>query len=67
MIEKFSIGDNKTLQEDLLVNQSLQDIDSWIARLSQAGLEEQQAQEIGTWLDTTLGTEFTSMPSPATI
>ncbi|KGQ09818.1 hypothetical protein BB8028_0004g07630 [Beauveria bassiana] len=63
VIERFHIENSKGAQKDVssLVGATLYDIDDWSARLADAGLASQPAQQIGEWLNGILGTEFTKL------
>ena len=41
---------------------SLYDVPDWSLRLAQAGMAEEHAEEVGSWMDGVLGTEFTRPP-----
>ncbi|TWU73860.1 Biotin/lipoate A/B protein ligase [Metarhizium rileyi] len=67
VIERFSIAGQQHLDERQFINRSLHDIPNWELRLSQAGLGRDAAGDVGAWMDRILGTEFTQIPSPATM
>ncbi|KAG5973499.1 hypothetical protein E4U55_000495 [Claviceps digitariae] len=67
LIEKFRICGPEVLGEDQLPQTSLQDVSDWAIHLRQAGLGRSDAQQLGTWMNQILGTEFTRMASPATV
>ena len=66
VIGKFSIDSEPDLDESLLIKQDLHEVADWTSRLAQAGMPDADAQQVGSWLDETLGTDFTQIPSPAT-
>ncbi|KAG5920879.1 hypothetical protein E4U42_006049 [Claviceps africana] len=65
LIEKFRICGPEVLDTNQLPQVSLQDVADWELYLRQAGLGSPDAQQLGTWMNKILGTEFTRMPSPA--
>ncbi|GAB0134944.1 hypothetical protein EsDP_00003296 [Epichloe bromicola] len=64
-IEKFHIDGPQNISENQLTQTSLQDVQDWTLHLGQAGLGSTDAQQLGTWMNQVLGTEFTRISSPA--
>ncbi|KAG6010943.1 hypothetical protein E4U21_002613 [Claviceps maximensis] len=66
LIEKFHVCGSNLLGENELPQISLQDVSDWAFYLRQAGLGSSDAQQLGTWMNQILGTEFTRMAPAAT-
>ncbi|OAQ69752.1 lipoyltransferase [Pochonia chlamydosporia 170] len=67
VIERFGVGERQNFNQEQLISSSIQDVSDWQSRLSQAGLGSKDANQIGIWMNQVLGTEFTNIPSPATL
>ncbi|UNI24714.1 Lipoate--protein ligase [Purpureocillium takamizusanense] len=59
LIEQFSIEGNESADTASLVKSSLHDIGDWTEPLTQAGLSQSDAADVGSWLNGVLGTLFT--------
>jgi hypothetical protein len=48
---------------EALVGQHIYDIADWTKPLSNAGLQDSEAEKVGSWLNESLGTEFSMLPN----
>jgi len=60
IIEKCSINRVQT-DSPALIGVNVHDIDAWGVRFAQAGLASADADELGAWMESILGTRFTTM------
>lgn len=63
VIEKFSMDGARfsgaPMDSSVFEEAKICDIYDWVARLADAGVGKRDAGEVGTWLNSVMGTEFT--------
>lgn len=66
MIEQFSLGHSEAdaLPVDGLIGTTIHDVQDWTNHLRDAGVQLDNIQDVGLWMNHVLGTSFTSQSFP---